>query len=116
VNVVAIEEGRFERNATGVQTQASSLHVRESLFVGNTTTGLLVGPGRAEVRQSVFSLNGTGIGTITGGTVRASRSHLFGNTVGFSAGAGSTFESFGTNVVRGNGTDTTGAITPVPEQ
>ncbi len=116
VNVVAIEDSRFERNTTGVQAQASSLHVRESLFTGNTTTGLLVGPGMAEVRQSVFSLNGTGIGTVTGGTVRVSRSHVFGNTVGFAAGAGSTFESFGTNVVRGNGTDTAGTITPVPEQ
>ncbi len=116
VNVVAIEDSRFERNTTGVQAQASSLHVRESLFTGNTTTGLLVGPGMAEVRQSVFSLNGTGIGTVTGGTVRVSRSHVFGNTVGFAAGAGSTFESFGTNVVRGNGTDTAGTITTISEQ
>lgn len=115
-NVVAIEESRFERNTTGIETQASSLHVRESLFTGNTTTGLLVGPGRAEVRQSVFSLNGTGIGTVAGGTVRVSRSHVFGNTVGFASGAGSTFESFGTNVVRGNATDTTGTITAIPEQ
>jgi len=36
--------------------------------------------------------------------------------VGFAAGAGSTLASFGTNVVRGNGTNTTGTITPIPEQ
>ena len=116
MNVVAIEDSRFEGNTNGIQTQASSLHVRESLFTGNTTTGLLVGPGRAEVKQSVFSMNGTGIASLTGGTVRISRSHVFGNNVGFAAGAGSTFESFGTNVVRGNGTDTTGTIATIPEQ
>ncbi len=116
VKEIAVEESRFERNVTGMALLSLRAHVRESSFLGNTGAGLEIGPGWAEVRQTVFALNGTAIGTLAGGTVRVGRSHIFGNTVGFDAGAGSTFESFGTNVVRGNGTNTTGTIATIPEQ
>ncbi len=115
-NGLAIEDSRFVANATGVEVLASSVVVRESAFIGNSGAGLLIGPGSANVRRSVFALNGTGIGALASGVVRVSGSHVFGNSVGFAAGAGSTLASFGTNVVRGNGTNTTGTITPIPEQ
>jgi hypothetical protein len=41
---------------------------------------------------------------------------VFGNSTGLADAAGSTFQSGGTNVIRGNGTNTTGTITPAPEQ
>jgi len=113
-NRVSLTDSRFEQNDTGLLVSSGTFSVRQSLFAANTT-GISVGHGSVDVRQSELWGNGTGILAFAGGTARVSRSHVFGNTTGLGASAGSTFESAGNNVVRGNGTNTTGTITTVPE-
>jgi hypothetical protein len=116
VNPIAIEESRFEANGAGIDLGAGSLFAREAAFVGNSVAGLVVGAGSADVQRSEFSLNGTAVSALSGGTARIGRSRVFANAVGLSAAGGSTLLSGGTNVVRGNGTDTAGAIGAIPEQ
>jgi len=116
LNRVTISESRFEGNAKGLEILTGAFHVKDSTFSFNTTSGIAVGPGSVDIRHSVFSLNGVGLEALSGGTARIGRSHLFGNTTGLSAAGGSTLASFGTNVVRGNGTNTTGTISAVVEQ
>ena len=112
---VSIEGSRFERNGTGLSISGGSFFVRESSFTGNATAGVTISGGSADIRRSEFTLNGIGVNALSGGTVRLSRSVVFGNTTGLFAAGGSTFESSGTNVIRGNGTDTSGTITTIPE-
>ncbi len=115
-NRISVEDSRFERNTRGIEVLAGSFMIRESAFIGNTSRGVVVGPGSATIHRSEFSQNATAVATLSGGTVRLSRSRVFGNTLGLSAVAGSTFQSTGTNVVRGNTTNTSGTITTTPEQ
>ena len=115
-NVMAIGESRFEGNNFGLAIEAGRVQVRDSAFVGNPTSGIIVGEtGVVEVHRSDFRLNGAAVMTVTGGTARVGRSHVFGNDVGFFALAG-TFQTFGTNILRGNLVNTSGTITTVPEQ
>ncbi len=114
-HAVSIEGTRFERNVNGLSITAGSFFVRESSFTGNTTAGVTISGGSADIRRSEFTLNGIGVNVLSGGTLRLSRSVVFGNSTGLLAAAGSTFESLGTNVIRGNGTDTSGTITTIPE-
>jgi len=114
-NGVSIEGTRFERNGTGLSISGGSFFVRESSFVGNTVAGATIDGGSAEIGRSEFMLNDIGVNALSGGTVRLGRSVVFGNTTGLFAAGGSTVESSGTNVIRGNGTDTSGTITVTPE-
>ena len=113
---VVVEDTRFERNGKGIEIRAGALQARDSMFAGNTSSGMLVGPGVADIFRSEFTANAVGLSTLAGGTARIGRSHIFGNTTGLSAAGGSTLSSFGTNVIRGNGTETSGTITFIPEQ
>lgn len=115
-NRISITDTRFERNQVGVDVFQSTSTVRQCLFTGNTATGVAVAPGSVDIRASEFWSNGVAIRAYPGGTARVSRSHVFGNTTGFLADAGSTFISSGTNVVRRNTTNTSGTITTAPEQ
>lgn len=115
-NRVSIEGTRFEGNGLGVSAASGAVLVRESSFVGQVTAGILVNGGSAHIHRSEFSQNSTGVSALSGGAVRIARSRVFGNITGLSAAAGSTFESLGTNVIRGNGTNTTGTITTLTEQ
>jgi len=115
-NRVAISDSRFERNEKGLEILAGTFQVKDSTFSGNTASGIVVGPGVVDIQRSEFSLNGVGLETLAGGTARIGRSHVFGNTTGLSAAGGSTLASFGTNVIRRNGTNTTGTISAVAEQ
>jgi hypothetical protein len=115
-NRVSVEDSRFERNTRGIEVLAGSFMIRDSAFIGNTSRGVVVGPGSATIHRSEFSQNATAVATLSGGTVRLSRSRVFGNTLGLSAAAGSTFQSTGTNVVRGNTTNSSGTITTIAEQ
>ena len=115
-NRVAVTESRFERNAKGLEILTGTFQVKDSTFSGNTTSGIVVGPGIVDVQHTEFSLNAVGLSTLAGGTARIGRSHVFGNTTGLSAAGGSTLSSFGTNVVRRNTTNTSGTISAVAEQ
>ncbi len=115
-NAVSIEGTRLEGNGTGLSISSGSFFVRESSFIGNSTAGATIDGGSADIQRSEFTLNGIGVNALSGATARLSRSVVFGNTTGLFAAGGSTFESSGTNVIRGNGTDTSGTITVVPEQ
>ncbi len=114
-NRVSLSDSRFEQNGTGLLVSSGTFSTRQSLFTGNGA-GIGVGNGSVDIRQSEFWGNGTGVVAFAGGTARISRSHVFSNTTGLSASAGSIFESAGNNIVRGNSTNTSGTITVVPEQ
>ena len=114
-NRVSIVEARFEGNTSAIEVNAGGFTVRESMFAGNAT-GVSVGAGTVEIRGAAFAFNGTAVAALSGGTVGISRSWIFGNSTGLSAAGGSVLNSAGTNVIRGNLTDTTGTITSVPEQ
>jgi hypothetical protein len=60
--------------------------------------------------------NNYGLRTFDSGVLRASGTTVSSNTFGLHNNISGTLESFGNNVVRGNGTDTTGAITSVALQ
>ncbi len=115
-NHIAVTDTRIERNTDGLSVLGGSYSIRGVAFVGNSGSGLLASGGLVVVSGSEFSLNGNGAATTTGGTLRVGRSHVFGNTVGLSALSGGTLASFGTNVVRRNGTNTNGTISAVSEQ
>ncbi len=114
---VSFESTRFDGNQVGLSATLGSFTLRESTFVGQLATGLAIG-GEASVvvHRSDFSINGTAIQVDAGGSLRLGRSTLFGNVSGLSAAAGSVVESAGTNVIRGNGTDTTGVIVGTSER
>ena len=114
-HAVSIEGTRFERNMNGLSISGGSFFVRESSFIGNSTAGVTIDAGSADIRRSEFALNGIGVNALSGATARLSRSVVFGNTTGLFAAGGSPLESSGTNVIRGNGTDTSGTITTIPE-
>lgn len=115
-SLISITGTRFDRNSnTAMDIYGATTTVSESAFVGNLN-GIFVGPGSADIRDSEFW--GTGNGTLVsfpGGALSLSRSHVFGNVIGLVGNGGLTV-SFGNNVIRGNGTDTAGGITTVPEQ
>lgn len=73
--------------------------------------------GEINADHCVASNNGTGF-NVSGfndgiGVIRVARSTATSNTTGFEQSAGGTFESLGDNLVRGNGNNTSGAITVV---
>lgn len=112
---VSLEGLRFEGNGTGLDVAGGVVAVRESAFVGHATDAISVSGGTVEVHRSELFGNGGGLKTSGSGTARIGRSHVFGNTVGLSSAAGGTLQSRGTNVIRRNGTDTTGSIGTIPE-
>jgi hypothetical protein len=113
-NRVAIADTRFEKNATGLFVSGATVTIRAGAFNSNTT-GITCTGGFVNVNRSEFWENTTAIETTFSGTARVSRSHVFGNNTGFASG-GLSFQSAGTNVVRGNVTNTTGTITAITEQ
>jgi|GEM_PF-1315005 len=115
-SAISISDSRFERNDFGLAIEAARLQVRDSTFVGNSASAIIVGEtGVVDVHRSEFTLNGAAVTTVSGGMARVGRSHVFGNDTGFLA-VGGTFQTYGTNVLRRNGVDTAGTITTIPEQ
>jgi len=115
-SVTSIAESRFEGNAYGLKIEAGLVQVKDSTFAGNTAGGVVVAlTGVVEVHRSDFRFNATAMFTFAGGTARVGRSHVFGNQGGFLALSG-TFETYGTNILRGNGLNMSGTIVTIPEQ
>lgn len=114
-NRVSVSDSRFERNGTGVDVTLGTFVVRQGFFTSNTT-GVSASGGQIEITRSELWGNGTGLLATSGGALRISRSHVFGNTIGAKVSGGGILASFGTNVIRGNGTDIDGTLATVPEQ
>lgn len=114
-NRIALSDSRFEGNVTGLDASAGAMAVRGSAFSGNTTA-ISVTTGPVEITRSELWNNGTALSVLASGTARLGRSHVFGNTTGLSIAAGGTLESFGSTVIRGNGTNIDGPVTTIPEQ
>lgn len=116
-NRISIIDSRFERNSGGLDVHGGQFIVRDSLFTANGGGIQVQGSGASvDIARSEFWGNGTGIWAGPQGAIRIGRSHVFGNTLGLSNHPSGTFTTFGSNVVRGNGTNTMGTITVVPEQ
>jgi len=94
---------------------ASQVAIEDSLADGNAFDGVSVTTGGVgNLTGDVLSNNGaSGVFTLDpGSVVRVGGSTVTGNNVGLDRGDG-TFESYGDNLVRGNGTNTSGTITVV---
>ncbi len=94
--------------------------VSETVASGNTNYGFEVDWGDLNIESCVVSNNGTGIySTVVPSpngpsTVTVSKSIVTNNlNYGFRQSGTSVFYSRGNNTVRGNGTDTSGTITPL---
>ncbi|MDP8980215.1 MAG: hypothetical protein M3O35_06455 [Acidobacteriota bacterium] len=97
---------------SGLAAGNGSLTVRDSVFRGNTGSGILVQassvPTSALIERSEMSLGGTGLIASQNGaavTVRVSDSVITGNNLGVSALGGGTVITFRTNMIAGNTTD-----------
>lgn len=105
--LIAVEQSRFEANAIGMNMFNSTYVTRESTFVANTSRGVWVGGGPGRFQACEFT--GNTIGLVSSTLFTLDRNLIHGNTTGISGGA----QTLGTNIIRGNGTDTTVALTPV---
>ena len=108
--LIGVEQSRFEVNSNGIDGFASTYHVRESTFVGNTNRGAGVGDGPSSYQGCEFSGNNVGVRGF-GSIVRLDRNLIHGNTTGVIVSG--TVETLGTNVIRGNTTNVTGVLTAV---
>lgn len=100
-----------------VQTTSSNVQlvVEDSRFENNHNEGIRhLGPGgQAAIERSFFIGNGgAGLHVGNGGTARISNSVVVNNNVGLRNEA-STLQSRGNNIVTGNTTNTSGAISPL---
>lgn len=125
---IDFNDGNFEASITnslasdndgdGVQVGSSSGAVRvqisQTTAANNGNSGFLVGFGdELNIEYSVARGNAaSGMGVLSGGTIRVSNSVSTNNQFGF-RNANGTFESRGNNTVAGNGTQTSGAITNI---
>ena len=135
-------KGSIFRNqaAHGLRVETATIAVDNSFFENNSNIGLFVNSSKGRVTNSVMSGNNFGAAVDTAGAdvtfqrcefsdnadsgvyaiaaiVRVSGSTVTRNATGLkNNGAGATLESYGNNAVRGNTTETSGAITPVPLQ
>ena len=91
--------------------------VRDSVASGNGR-GFVVGGGDLNIENCEASNNGDGVvasGGTTAGTVTASNCIVTNNSqTGFTQSGTGVFQSLGNNVVRRNGTNTSGTITVIP--
>jgi hypothetical protein len=112
-----IDHSFFERNNVGIYAFGGSVRVSNSVLSGNASGAIVQGAGtEATFQRCEVSGNNYGLRTFDSGVLRASGTTVSSNTFGLHNNISGTLESFGNNVVRGNGTDTTGAITSVALQ
>jgi hypothetical protein len=114
---VAIDQSFFENNEIGILFQGGTGRVSNTVMTANLTMGASVenAGAQATFQRCEVSSNLTGLGVSSTGVLRVSESTLTRNDFGLSNNA-STLESFGNNVIRGNGTNTAGPITMVTLQ
>ena len=113
--LASFDKVQFANCGNGLYASSRSrANLRDCTITTNTTAGIL-SDGTSDVEVNVYNssvtLNGTGIQTNMG-TVRVASCFISGNVTGMNNVAG-TIETFGTNNIRGNDTNTVGVITPV---
>jgi hypothetical protein len=116
-----IERCRLTNNSIGLDIRETELvTARDTIASGNTSAGFAVDDGTLNLEGCVAANNGTGVfSTITPSpfvtsTVVVSNSIVTNNkNFGFRQDGASVFLSRGNNTVTGNGTDTSGTITPL---
>jgi hypothetical protein len=113
---VSVDRSRFEGTSAGCGVEMRSNAkgtVRDSVSSGNNDGFCATAAGAViDVQRSLASNNGSGILAFGTALARAARSTIVNNATGLN-NAGSTFESLGNNLVRGNTLDTSGTITVV---
>jgi uncharacterized repeat protein (TIGR01451 family) len=108
---VSLDNVRLTNNGTAIDAQ-TALSLRGATASGNAT-GISAGTGSSvTVEKTQIANNGTGVSVPagSGATARLSRCVVSGNVLGLE-NVGGTIEVSGNNVVRGNTTNTSGAIT-----
>jgi hypothetical protein len=126
--VVSISDSSFFGNGTGVRANDfSRVSVVRSVAASNTTAGF-VSNAQTAGRQAELNLVdsaaydqniGTGKGVVAGGTttgniVRMGNTSVFTNITGVSINASNTVNTYGNNMINGNGTDLSGSLTAFP--
>ena len=120
VGTLNVESSRFERTTDSLNGVAvfvrsgSNASLVRSLFT-HSANGVAVVGGSAMVDECEASNNTAGFTADTGGILRVLNSTATGNGTGFQNITG-TLETFGNNVVRANGMNTSGGITMVGKQ
>jgi hypothetical protein len=117
---LSVDNSRFESGGLGcgVLVLAGGAATTTRTFVTGNDSGFCAAGASASlnVEASIAANNATAGFTVNGGAViRVARSTVTGNVIGF-LNNGSTFESLGDNLVRGNGTNVSGTITVVAGQ
>ena len=122
--IATIDRVRLENNGWGlVAGLGARATVRDSVASGNTNVGFLASGmfddnPEMNLEGCMASNNGSGIAAegFSGGSAvaRVSRCIVTNNTVGLAQRLGGAVESRGNNTVRGNGTDVSGVVTPIP--
>jgi len=116
---VSINHCRLQNNGRGLEVSFGKATVRDTIASGNATSGFfVVGDGdlnlencEASNNQDGVAVEGTGptstIGTVSNSIITNNRRYGF-------LQSGGVFHSLGNNVVRRNGTNTSGAINLIP--
>jgi hypothetical protein len=112
-----VENTRLSNNSIGIATSLSKLSLRGSTVSGSASEGILADlQSDVSVEKCQISNNGVGVKLpLATSHVRLSRSVVSGNGIGLENVAGM-LEVSGNNVIRGNSTNTSGAVTFVPLQ
>lgn len=125
--LASIDDTRFEHNSFGLAaTVRGRASVRRSVASGNSQAGFLAsgfGAGNfaeLNLEDCLAANNGTGVradGFSGGaGVVRISSCLVSDNATGLAVGASGSIETRGNNTVAGNGTNVSGALTPLAAQ
>jgi hypothetical protein len=123
--IAAYDHCRFENNGNNgsmLSLDNTVCVVRDSVMTGNNVGAGALGSSGAPAETNVENcviVGSQAYGVIAGNafsTVRLSNTQVVGNVIGVNVNGGGTVESYGTNEIRGNGTDVSGgSITTVPK-
>jgi hypothetical protein len=113
---VAIEGSQFENNGLGLDvSNGGRVAMTRAVISGSSVVGVKTSGAGSEVTAQFCQVahNAIGMQTLTSGLARLSDSTVTGNVTGIDASAGTTFETFTSNVIRGNTANTSGTLTTV---
>jgi hypothetical protein len=121
VESVTIERCRLTNNSIGLDLLETALvTARDTIASGNTSAGFEVDSGTLNLESCVAANNGTGVFSTTVPSLNRPSTVVVSNSIvtnnknfGFRQDGASVFLSRGNNTVSGNGTDTSGTITPL---
>jgi len=96
-------------NAGGV------VQAKNSVFSNNGAFGMIADSSTLDAQTVTASNNGTGVHAQNSGTIRMSEVSVVSNGTGISTASGGVINSFGDNLIAGNGTGN-GGVTPISKQ